>query len=189
MRTGIFIYHPGINPVSICRAIIKNIQAGHIVSGGSTITMQTIRLFRKGKPRTVTEKFLEMIMATRLELTKSKTEILALYVSHAPYGGNVVGLEAASWRYFGTSSDHLSWAEAATLAILPNSPALVHPGRNREILLQKRNRLLHKIFRLGWIDETTLAGIPCGKYTPKAESHAGLCSAFVEQGLPDNPPA
>ena len=95
-------------------------------------------------------------MATRLELSRSKKEIYDLYTSHAPYGGNVVGIEAASWRYFATSADNLSWAEAATLAILPNSPALVHPGKNRKILLQKRNRLLIRMHELGWIDSTTL---------------------------------
>jgi penicillin-binding protein 1C len=118
--------------------------------------MQTVRLARKGRARTFQEKLLEMFMATRLELTKSKSEILALYFSHAPYGGNVVGLEAASWRYFGIPSSQLSWAEAATLSILPNSPALVHPGRNRKILLAKRNSLLNKLYKLGWIDKTTL---------------------------------
>ena len=71
-------------------------------------------------------------MATRLELGYSKREILALYAAHAPFGGNVVGLEAACWRYFGKAPEQLSWAEAATLAVLPNSPALIHPGRNRD---------------------------------------------------------
>ena len=151
-----FYSHPGINPVSIVRALILNLRAGKVISGGSTITMQTIRLSRKGKPRSIWEKGIEMIMATRLELGRSKEEILALYTSHAPYGGNVVGIEAAAWRYFAASSKNLSWAEATTLAVLPNSPALVHPGKNREILLQKRNRLLIRLNKLGWIDNTTL---------------------------------
>lgn len=151
-----FYFHPGINAVSVIRALIINVKAGKVLSGGSTITMQTIRLFRKNKPRTIPEKLLEMIASTRLEITKSKEAILAMYTSHAPYGGNTVGVEAASWRYFGTSSDRLSWAEAATLAVLPNSPSLVHPGRNRNTLLEKRNRLLKKMHTLGWIDELTL---------------------------------
>jgi penicillin-binding protein 1C len=151
-----FYYHPGFNPVSLLRAVILNIKSGRIVLGGSTITMQTIRLSRKGKPRTALEKIVEIILATRLELKNTKDEILTLYLSYAPYGGNVVGIEAASWRYFGTRSDHLSWAEAATLAVLPNAPALVHPGKNREILLVKRNNLLKRLYKLGWIDQTTL---------------------------------
>jgi len=150
-----FRFHPGINPVSVFRALLTNISKGRVVSGGSTLTMQTIRLYRKGKARTVPEKLLEMIMATRLELEKSKSVILAMYVSHAPYGGNVVGADAAAWRYFGTSSDRLSWAEASTLAILPNSPSLVHPGKNRQALVKKRDRLLKKLYRMGWIDDLT----------------------------------
>jgi penicillin-binding protein 1C len=151
-----FYYHPGFNPVSLIRAVILNVKSGKIVRGGSTITMQTIRLARKGKSRTIIEKMVEIVLATRLELKKTKEEILALYVSYAPYGGNVVGIEAASWRYFGTRSDHLSWAEAATLAVLPNAPALVHPGKNRRILLTKRNDLLNRLYKLGWIDLITL---------------------------------
>ncbi len=150
-----FFYHPGINPVSIVRALYKNIRSGTIVSGASTITMQTIRLYRKGKPRTILQKTIEISMAIRLELEYSKNEILSIYLSHAPYGGNVVGIEAASWRYFGLRPEHLSWAEAATLAVLPNSPSILHPGRNRDRLLEKRNRLLRKLHEQEIIDDIT----------------------------------
>jgi penicillin-binding protein 1C len=150
-----FYRHPGFNPVSMVRAIFQNIRAQRIVRGGSTITMQVIRLSRKGKPRTIGEKIIEIILATRLELSATKEEILRLYCSHAPYGGNVVGLDAASWRYFGLSSPELSWAEAALLAVLPNSPSLIHPGKNRLILTEKRNRLLEKLLHQGKIDSMT----------------------------------
>ena len=120
-----FRYHPGVNPLSIGRAFVQNIKEGRVVSGGSTITMQTVRLMRNEK-RTYFEKFIELIWATRLELTCSKKNILALYASHAPMGGNVVGIGAASWRYFGHDAASLSWAEAATLAVLPNAPSLMH---------------------------------------------------------------
>lgn len=146
-----FHSHPGVNPVSLGRAMLQNIQAGRVVSGGSTLTMQTIRLMRQHR-RTYFEKLIEVILATRLELSYSKREILALYASHAPMGGNVVGIDAASWRYFGHSAVSLSWAEAALLAVLPNSPALMHVGRDREGLLQKRNRLLQELFDKGIID-------------------------------------
>ncbi|MEG1587305.1 MAG: transglycosylase domain-containing protein, partial [Bacteroidales bacterium] len=124
-----FFYHPGIDPAALVRAFWSNFQARRIVSGGSTLTMQLIRLSRKGKPRIWSEKLIEVILATRLELSYSKNEILSLYLSHAPFGGNVVGAEAAAWRYFGHSVNNLSWAESATLAVLPNAPALIHPGR------------------------------------------------------------
>lgn len=150
-----FYHHPGVDPLSLGRALKQNIMDGEIVSGGSTITMQVIRLSRKGKPRTIFQKAIEMILATRLELRYSKKEILALYASHAPFGGNVVGLEAACWRYFGREPQQLSWGEAALLAVLPNSPSLIHPGKNRAQLKMKRDRLLDKLAATGKIDTFT----------------------------------
>ena len=80
-------------------------------------------------------------MATRLEARYTKEEILRIYASHAPFGGNVVGIDAALWRYLGDSGADLSWAEAATLAVLQNAPSLIHLNKNRNALLGKRNRL------------------------------------------------
>lgn len=150
-----FRHHPGVNPVSLVRALVSNIKAGHVVSGGSTITMQVIRLSR-GRERTLWQKMVEAVKATRLELRCSKDEILALYAAHAPFGGNVVGLEAASWRYFGRPADQLSWAESATLAVLPNAPSSIHPGRGRDRLLEKRDRLLRRLCEKGYFDASTL---------------------------------
>ncbi len=152
-----FFVHNGVNLPSIARALVQNIREGRVVSGGSTITMQTIRLSRPDAPRNLGEKLLEAVLALRLELRLSKDEILDLYAAHAPFGGNVVGVEAASWRYFGRSSAELSWAEAATLAVLPNSPALIHPGRNRLSLKAKRDRLLMRLHDMGIIDSETLS--------------------------------
>jgi len=148
-----FFYHPGVNPLSMLRAAYSNIRAGKIVRGGSTLSMQVIRLSRDNPPRTIWQKLLEMWMATRLELTNRKKTILNYYASHAPFGGNVVGIEAASWRFFGKKTASLSWAEAALLAVLPNSPGLLHPGKGREQLLQKRNRLLQKLLDQGALTE------------------------------------
>ena len=106
-----FYYHPGVDPIGLGRALLQNIRSGKVVSGGSTLTMQVIRMARGNPPRTLWQKAIETIMATRLELGSSKKEILALYASHAPFGGNVVGLEAASWRYFGKTPRLLSWAD------------------------------------------------------------------------------
>jgi penicillin-binding protein 1C len=147
-----FQNHFGVDPFSFGRAIRQNIGAGKIISGGSTISMQVIRLSRKGKSRSLVEKAIEIVLATRLELRYSKDEILSLYASHAPFGGNVVGLDAACWRYFGIDQKNLSWGEAALLAVLPNAPSLIHPGKNRERLKIKRNRLLDKLQRAGKID-------------------------------------
>jgi penicillin-binding protein 1C len=143
--------HWGVNIFAVCRAIIQNAKEGRIVSGGSTITMQTVRLSRN-KRRTIEEKILEMILATRLEFRYSKDKILTLYAAHAPYGGNVVGIDAASWRYFGHAADELSWAEAATLAVLPNAPSMIHISKSRDALLGKRNRLLTRLYKKGVIE-------------------------------------
>ena len=150
-----FYYHPGFNPVSMARALWQNIKEGEIVSGGSTISMQLIRLSRKGKARTLKEKLIELLLAVRLELKYSKEDILNLYAGNAPFGGNVVGLESASWRYFGRDPFSLSWAEVSMLAVLPNAPGLIHPGRNSRQLLLKRNRLLKKLYAEGEIDKPT----------------------------------
>lgn len=163
-----FYQHPGIDPVGIGRAIQQNFANRRIVSGGSTISMQVMRLARPGKPRSLFQKIQEAIMATRLELRYSKDQILAFYTSNAPFGGNVVGLDAASWRYFGKKPNLLSWSEAATLAVLPNSPALIHPGRNRDALFAKRNRLLDRLLASGKIDALT-------------------CELAKEEPLPDKP--
>lgn len=162
-----FRYHPGVNPAAIARAAVQNIRNGKVVSGGSTLTMQVIRLYRKGE-RNIWNKLVECLLATRLELKYSKDEILALYASYAPFGGNVVGIEAASWRYFGRSAEELSWAEAATLAVLPNSPSIIHPGKNREQLKAKRDRLLRRLMESGKIDSTD-------------------CSLAISEPIPDKP--
>lgn len=152
-----FFSHPGVDILSMGRAMRQNIAEGRIVSGGSTIDMQVIRLHRKETGRTVFEKLAETVLATRLQFRYSKKEILSLYASHAPFGGNVVGLEAACWRYFGREPKDLSWAEASMLAVLPNSPALIHPGKNRDRLINKRNKLLLKLKDIQIIDSLTYA--------------------------------
>ena len=148
-----FHRHPGVNPASVVRAAWQNYQAGRVVSGGSTLTMQVVRMSRGNPPRTVTEKMHEMLLAIALEWKYPKRDILSLYATHAPFGGNVVGLEAAAWRYFARPPEMLTWSETATLAVLPNSPALIHPGRNRDQLRVKRDRLLERLRDRGHIDD------------------------------------
>jgi penicillin-binding protein 1C len=160
-----FHKHIGINPIALFRAMRLNLNYGRKMSGGSTLSMQVIRMHRKNPGRTYWEKIIELFLALRLEAGYSKKEILNLYASHAPFGGNTVGLEAASWRYFGRPSELLSWAESATLAVLPNSPAIIFPGKNQDKLLQKRNQLLQHLFEAKIIDQATyslslLEGIP-----------------------------
>ena len=163
-----FYNHPGVDPFSLGRAIKQNIIAGHVVSGGSTISMQVIRLSRRDKARTIGEKLIEIILATRLEIRHAKKEILNLYASHAPFGGNVVGLEAACWRYFGRDPEELSWGEASMLAVLPNAPSLIHPGKNRKLLKEKRDKLLDRLLQKGLLDSLD-------------------CSLAKEEPIPESP--
>jgi penicillin-binding protein 1C len=149
-----FMYHPGVDILALLRAVRQDLHSKKVHSGGSTITMQVIRLATRHK-RTVWNKLKEIFMAMRLECSYSKSQILSLYASNAPFGSNVIGLDAASWRYFGRSPDKLSWGEMAAMAVLPNSPSLVHPGKNRGILVRKRNLLLDRLHQLGVIDATT----------------------------------
>ncbi|MHB9296515.1 Penicillin-binding protein 1C [Pillotina sp. SPG140] len=150
-----FYEHIGIDFAAVLRALWQNIRSKRIVSGASTLSMQTVRLSRAPRPRTVGEKIIEALWALRLELWESKDSIVRLYAAHAPFGANVVGVEAAAWRWFGRSHADLSWAEAATLAVLPNSPGLVHPGRNRTQLRIKRDALLTRLFHKQHFDEET----------------------------------
>ena len=149
-----FYTHPGVDFLAMGRAMRQNWKAKGVVSGGSTLSMQVIRLSRR-ESRSVWQKVIEVLLAIRLELRYSKQEILQLYAGNAPFGSNVVGLDAAAWRYFGRSAESLSWGEMATLAVLPNSPSLVHPGKNSPRLIRKRNDLLDKMVRLKLIDRQT----------------------------------
>ena len=151
-----FYTHPGVDWRGLLRAMRQNLRNRRIVSGGSTLTMQVMRLAHGPGKRGLGRKLLETIQATRLEWRYDKAEILQLYATHAPFGGNVVGLEAAAWRYYAKPAARLSWGEAATLAVLPNSPALLHPGRNRAALRAKRDRLLDRLHANGTLDAVDL---------------------------------
>jgi penicillin-binding protein 1C len=132
-----FQYHFGFNPIAMGKAVTQNLTTKKKVRGASTLTQQVIRLSRKNTQRTYFEKVIELVLATRLEFRYSKNDILRLYSAHAPFGGNIVGVEMASWRYFGLAPSQLSWSEAATLAVLPNAPALIYPGKNQDRLIDK----------------------------------------------------
>jgi penicillin-binding protein 1C len=160
-----FYQHPGINPFALIRAVRGNYSAGKVTSGGSTLSMQLARLLRQADyqasnlaapSRNLPSKIIEAGRALQLEWRFSKDELLIHYASHAPFGGNIVGLRAAAWRYFGRAPENLSWAESALLAVLPNSPALIHPGRQRDRLVQKRNRLLTRLHQQGYFSALDL---------------------------------
>lgn len=149
-----FRSHPGVNPWALLRAVFLNVKHQRIVSGGSTITMQLARMILDN-PRTMMNKFKELLLTFKIELLNSKEEILEDYLCHAPYGSNIRGYIAASYRFFAKKPSQLTWGEAATLAVLPNAPGMVFPTKNDKNLTIKRDGLLLKLHQKGIIDKET----------------------------------
>ncbi|WBM71679.1 peptidoglycan glycosyltransferase PbpC [Buttiauxella sp. WJP83] len=136
-----FWEHPGINPLSILRAAGQDLLSGKVVSGGSTLTMQVARLLDP-HPRTFGGKIRQVWRALQLEWHLSKEQILTLYLNRAPFGGTLQGVGAASWVYLGKSPEHLSYAEAALLAVLPQAPSRLRPDRWPERAQAARDKVL-----------------------------------------------
>ncbi len=148
-----FWWHPGVNPFALARAAWQLLRHGHVVSGGSTLTMQVARLIDP-VPRTVTGKLRQMARALQLELHYSKREILTLYLNYAPMGGVIEGVEAASRAYLGKPARALSHGEAALLAVLPRAPSRLRPDRYPAAARLARDKLLQRM--VGRWDETAL---------------------------------
>ena len=151
-----FYYHPGFNIISLTSAAMDNVGAGKIVRGGSTITMQIARMIEP-KPRTLRSKIIEILRAVQLELHYSKKELLEFYFNLAPYGGNIEGVGAASFFYFGKSPLQLTLAQAALLTVLPRSPEEFRPDKDPQACLKARNRVLNVLMNKGLIDEKIYA--------------------------------
>lgn len=152
-----FRIHPGVDPVAIARAVRDNSRPHRRIQGGSTITMQVARMLRRAHgaapDRTLGAKIAEAWLALRLEWWRDKDRILSMWASNAPFGGNVVGLEAASWRWYGTAPEELTWGQCATLAALPNAPSqLLGSVGGREALLARRAAILGRLRTKGLID-------------------------------------
>lgn len=133
-----FYWHLGVNPVAIVRALFQNITTGERVSGASTITMQVARLLEPAE-RTYWNKFLEMLRTIQIELHFSKDEILEIYLSNIPFGGNIEGVKAASHIYFNRSPDKISLSQAILLTVIPNDPNNLRLDQNTKEAVQRRN--------------------------------------------------
>lgn len=147
-----FWRHPGVNPVALLRAGGQLLTSGEVVSGGSTLTMQVARILdakRTSHTRTPFRKLRQILRALQLEARLSKREILILYLERAPYGGTIEGVEAASWAYLGKPASRLSKAEAALLAVLPQSPSRRRPDRHPEAAQAARDKVLDRMAALG----------------------------------------
>jgi penicillin-binding protein 1C len=151
-----FAEHPGIDPIAVLRAFGQFVRNGHVVSGASTLTMQSVRLLER-RPRTVSAKLIEMAEALGLERQLGKDAILGLYLTLAPFGGNLEGVRAASLAYFGKEPSHLSAAEAALLVALPRSPERLRPERHPEAARLARDAVLERMRARGVISELALA--------------------------------
>lgn len=151
-----FYYHAGVNPIAMARAAQQGVSNGRIISGGSTITMQVARILEP-HPRTILGKLRQMLRAVQLEWHCSKAEILEIYLSYAPFGGTIEGVEAASWAYLGKSSKQLSHSEAALLAVLPQTPSRLRPDRNPDAARKARDKVLKRLSENGIWSATPIA--------------------------------
>jgi penicillin-binding protein 1C len=136
-----FWRHPGVNPLSLLRASAQDLHAGRIVSGGSTLTMQVVRLLEP-RPRTIRSKLIEIVRALQLEVHFSKRDILGMWLSLAPYGGNLEGVRAGSMAWFGAAPRNLDAAQAALLVGIPRRPEALRPDRHADAARQIRDRIL-----------------------------------------------
>jgi 1A family penicillin-binding protein len=149
-----FYQHKGINFLAIIRSILVDLTSGKLSQGGSTITQQLAKNALLTPEKSFTRKIKEIILAIKLEKVLSKEEILTLYLNEIPYGGNNYGIEAASQFFFGKSSSNLTLAESAYLAALPQAPTYYSPyGNHRKELDQRKNFILERMFKLGFISE------------------------------------
>ncbi|SHI24688.1 Penicillin-binding protein 1F [Vibrio aerogenes CECT 7868] len=182
-----FFSHPGFNPFSLVRALVQQIYYGRVISGGSTLTMQVARKFYP-HPRTYRGKLMQIFRALQLELHYSKEEILSLYLTYAPMGGNIEGVEAASQRYFGKHASELSLTEAVMLVVVPQRPSLYRPDRFPQRARKARNKVLKrvaKIFPLSGAELERMVRSPMlAGYYP-APLHAPLLARRLQQQHPE----
>jgi penicillin-binding protein 1C len=146
-----FYSHSGVDPLALGRAAFQLVTRGHIVSGGSTITMQLARLMEPRRERSVYAKLRQMVRALEIEQQLTKDEILDLYLALAPYGGNLEGIRAASIAYFGKEPKRLSLPEAALLVALPQSPETRRVDRYPDAARAARDRVLDRMVEEGLV--------------------------------------
>ncbi|MEI8593829.1 penicillin-binding protein 1C [Photobacterium sp. Hal280] len=182
-----FYWHPGFNPVSVIRAAWQWASNGHVVSGGSTLTMQVARLIDP-HARSIAGKLKQLWRALQLEWYYSKDEILTFYLNLAPFGGNIAGVEAASRRYFNTSAGHLTKNEAALLVVLPQKPSLYRPDRYPHTAQAMRNKVLDRLNNSGLLGDQATAYLKQEAVELKRSDNktlAPLLSRMLREQYPD----
>jgi penicillin-binding protein 1C len=173
-----FYYHPGVNPVAMLRALVRNILRGRRTSGASTITMQVARALEP-KPRTYWNKLVEVFRAFQLEWKYSKDQILQLYLNKVPYGGNIQGLKAASLLYFGKNPDHLSLAEITALSVIPNRPSTLVMGEHNDLIVAERNKWLRRWAATGVFTSKEIEDAQAEPLTAKRAAVPGLVAQLA----------
>ncbi|MGH7187545.1 MAG: transglycosylase domain-containing protein, partial [Pseudomonadota bacterium] len=177
-----FYQHRGVDPQALARAGLQALWNGRIVSGGSTLTMQVARLLEPRPERRLTDKFAEMVRAIQIERRLSKTQILDLYLSLAPYGGNIEGLRAASLAYFGKEPKRLSTAEAALLVALPQAPEARRPDRAPGAAKSARDRVVARLAKAGLINADQMAAA-IAENSPSARQQFPMLAAHLSERL------
>lgn len=184
-----FWFHPGFDPIALMRASVSYARAGRVTQGGSTITMQLARLLEP-RPRTIASKLIEILRAMQIEARMSKREILAAYLTLAPYGGNLEGVRAASRAYFQRDPQWLDDNEMALLIALPQAPEARRPDRRPEAARAARDRVLAMFVRAGLInqrraDEARQSAMPTRAPFPLSATHASqaLVARYRGEGV------
>lgn len=176
-----FDSHWGVDPLALSRAVAQWARAGRVVSGASTLTMQTVRLLQP-RPRTMGAKLIEMARALQLEWRYDKKAILGMYLTLAPYGGNLEGVRAAALFYFGKEPGQLTDAEAALLVALPQSPEALRPDRHAAAALTARGRVLARMGALGLLGPQAVAEA-AAQPVPTGRRQAPHLAAHLAQRL------
>jgi len=175
-----FFRHPGVDPLALVRAVWHNLKAGRMVEGGSTLTQQTAKVLID-RPRSLRGKLRELVLALRLEHRLDKRQILALYLSVAPYGNQRMGAEAASLAYFGCAAESLTPAQAAFLAGLPQRPSALDPYRNFDGALRRQRWVLSRMAEEGYLTAEELARARAERLRLVRDPAAFAAPHFVER--------
>ena len=184
-----FYHHWGVNPLALGRAAWQWLRHGEIISGGSTLTMQVARI-RYGLKGGWADKLRQLLLALQLEWRYSKQDILEYYLNHAPFGGTLEGVEAASRSYFGYPAAQLTRAQAALLAVLPQAPSRNRPDRYPQRAEHERNKVLDRLVSFGKLSIAQAADAKLEAVVataPKAPIIAPLLARRLHQLLPDQP--
>ncbi len=181
-----FFSHSGVDPLALIRAVWQAIASGEVISGASTLTMQTARLLEP-RPRTLSAKITEMFRALQLERHYTKSQILQIYLTLAPYGGNLEGIKAASMAYFRHDGKHLTPDEAAMLVVLPQSPTALRPDRYPQRAKNARNKVLNRVGTSVGLDQHLVA-LAKAAPVPQTRHRQGMIAAHLAERLQRDSP-